>query len=802
MDATVDAANECVVEVMDDDSISLGVDIKRGAEKNGESESEVRPAKRMRAGSGEMSRVAEIVLVLSAMAGMRGGKRPTEAEVGLMAEARAKLVEICQELSPKDLVGRDAIGAVIEDLGLNLKAKDQRLGFTGTRLSIKEKLSLAKMKIEESKKFSAPSVAHTSLMSQTSVGSVADSRGPSHIIRMFPSDKPNNAPLPPGNHLGSSAIANQHAGLSNHGLDRDSSTLAFPKADRAQLKSDGASSAHPVHANASGNHMLVNAQAWSMQPHSTSSTKFTPENKAPSYNSAKVEGTAELGVPRPFSQGARDQNFRPFISQTAAANMPNMHSPVQGLKYVQPSSSFTSHNEIAMIVQKLLQPKLPQHPTWTPPSREYMNKLLTCQMCKLSVNEVETVVLCDACEKGFHLKCLEAVNQKGIPRGEWYCMRCTSMSNGKPFPPKYGRVMRSVTHSKGPSNSTGSQPSSDRKLGTVDQKVQEKITANGSSSTQSHVGSGTSDRNASHGNITDGREHTDNSMTSSGQDIDQAASDRTLLNNQVKSLETVCESSSVGLSSEQYPEHKQVSEPTHHKQVSESTKQTFVVQIETQNNCDIPSTTENQPVLVESQNKPEKSDCASSVDVKKTELLVTHANPSGNSEANDGASENSGSSSNGFHDIQWIGNAFKVLDGNTYYESCSINGVSYKLNDHALFRSVHGKLIPSKLKVMWEDSKTGLKWVTVEQCYFPVDLPEGVGHPCGPESNEVYESNHEYSVVASLIQGPCKVLPSTKFKEDCERSEMETDTSTRSHPVFLCRWFFDKLKGTFKPIVG
>jgi hypothetical protein len=70
-----------------------------------------------------------------------------------MEEAREKLVEICQDLSPKDLVARDSIGTVIEDLGLNFKLKDQRLGFRGSRLSIKEKLSLSKRKVSDIKKF-------------------------------------------------------------------------------------------------------------------------------------------------------------------------------------------------------------------------------------------------------------------------------------------------------------------------------------------------------------------------------------------------------------------------------------------------------------------------------------------------------------------------------------------------------------------------------------------------------------------------------------------------------------------------
>lgn len=38
---------------------------------------------------------------------------------------------------------------------------------------------------------------------------------------------------------------------------------------------------------------------------------------------------------------------------------------------------------------------------------------------------------------------------------------------------------------------------------------------------------------------------------------------------------------------------------------------------------------------------------------------------------------------------------------------------------------------------MWQDNQTTAKWVTVNQCYFPSDLPETVGRPCGLESSEV-----------------------------------------------------------------
>lgn len=96
---------------------------------------------------GELKRIAEIVLVLSTMAAMRAGRKPTGVEVDLMREARTKLAHLCQGIAPKDIVASEAIGAVIEDLGFNAKFKDQRLGFRTPKMSIAERYSHAKWKV-------------------------------------------------------------------------------------------------------------------------------------------------------------------------------------------------------------------------------------------------------------------------------------------------------------------------------------------------------------------------------------------------------------------------------------------------------------------------------------------------------------------------------------------------------------------------------------------------------------------------------------------------------------------------------
>ncbi|RWW09804.1 hypothetical protein GW17_00026689 [Ensete ventricosum] len=54
----------------------------------------------------------------------------------------------------------------------------------------------------------------------------------------------------------------------------------------------------------------------------------------------------------------------------------------------------------------------------------------------------ECLLICDACEKANHLKCLQSYGNKSIPKAEWHCPRCLASSNGKPLPPKYGRVTR------------------------------------------------------------------------------------------------------------------------------------------------------------------------------------------------------------------------------------------------------------------------------------------------------------------------------------------------------------------------
>ncbi|KAL7217887.1 hypothetical protein ACSBR2_011171 [Camellia fascicularis] len=823
------------LEVTRSDDLEAAVGEKRTAE-NGELG--VPAAKKAR----NVKKVAEIVLVLAAMGKMRGGRSPTAAEKEMMVEAREKLVEVCEEFAPKDVFPRDAFGAVIEDLGLN-KLKEQRLGFRPPKVSIAEKLLFTKQKMEKSEEFSVRTATHSSQRVQTNLGTAAESRGALHTTKMFPSDKPSHAPNSSGGFQPASPLVHVKAanstslpyqlpasevrtsvvssGLPTSLLGRDSSSSALPRVDRPHVRldprSNGSSYMSQIQVNSSGDHTPVKTPAWSQQSLTVSSGKTGPDNKVLPHPSVKVDRTADLTASRVAPQAATS---KPLITQTTSGHMPTMHHHVQGIHFVQAPLLSNGHSEISKIVQKLLQPKLPGQPTWTPPSRDYMSKALTCQVCKLTINEVENVLICDACEKGYHLKCLQSHNQKGVPRGEWHCFKCLSLSNGKTLPPKYGRVTRNINAPKVLSIAATVQSSLDKKVATLGEKGnQQKITANGSSGLQSApAGSmGNSlNHSASGSNMLNAIELQGNDILSSREKMDDKRHFETCPNDKIRTPGPACVSSAAGSSVERPIEEKlalelkgqSASKPSeigskmldhlHASSDPQDNDQKGLL-----NSAEIPlMQCHDSNDIVKYSGKSHSSenfDGNPNDEFKQKEQGVVRSEPVKISGTITLASEHARPSSDGSHDVDWIGDILQVVDEKTYYQSCCINGVVYEVQDHALFHSKNDKLMPSKLQAMWEDNKTRSKWVIINRCYFPDDLPEAVGRPCYPESNEVYESNHGSTIMAGLIRGPCEVLPPGKFIEENERRS-RLGTGANDQPLFLCKWFYDESKGVFRDV--
>ncbi|GJY20228.1 bromo adjacent homology domain protein, partial [Tanacetum coccineum] len=432
---------------------------------------------------------------------------------------------------------------------------------------------------------------------------------------------------------------------------------------------------------------------------------------------SKAEGLSD--PVRGSSQGIAS---RPFTTQ------PNVNQ--QRMNFNQASSASDTHSEVSKIVQKILYPHPLDHPTWNPPSRDYMNKPLPCQMCKSAIIEVDTALVCDACERGYHLKCLQC-NPKSIPKGdwqEWHCTKCLALSNGKPLPPKYGRVMRNITP-KLSSNSVAAQPSLDKKMQSSDVNAsQQTMTTSANSVSQSASGG-----IAGH---------------------DSRMAEMPAKENQEHGTDKVIERSN----EEKFTNVSESQPPANLDAVTSLSGQ-LLENHHSDNHTIVRSVTNDLAKQSQDNSLLSNAEDISSNGVIKDEQGISVKT----NETSTVISEPEDLSSSIMHEVEWVGDKVQKNDGKTYYQSCSINGTVYKVKDYALFSTPGNKHLPNKLQVdlsdlflrgrkmgslgrlgnrsswvqaMWEDDKTTKKWVNVTRCFFPDDLPEGVGRPCAPESNE------------------------------------------------------------------
>jgi len=171
----------------------------------------------------------------------------------------------------------------------------------------------------------------------------------------------------------------------------------------------------------------------------------------------------------------------------------------------------------------------------------------------------------------------------------------------------------------------------------------------------------------------------------------------------------------------------------------------------------------------------------------------------------EGINQNRSTEGEDAYRVEWVGDKLQVTGGKTYYQSCSVRGVLYKLHDYALFRPETPNVPPyiARLQILWEDDDTGSKWARVNWCYYPNDIPQVVHRPTPAEKDEVYESNHGDNNLVGSIQGPCQVLSSEKYREEIEKRMALLKGGheiTAFHPVFLCKWLYDAQKGIFRPV--
>nr|XP_043630832.1 uncharacterized protein LOC122602179 [Erigeron canadensis] len=652
-----------------------------------------------------VKKVAEIVLVLATMGKMRGGRKPTPAEVKMMSEAREILAEICKGFSPREIFPTDSFETVIDDLGLN-RVKESKLEVKIENLSIAQRIEFTKLKMEKSEVFSEPHGTPSQANAPVSAGNF---QHPSAGVRASPI--PNSRTLP--YQLPASEIRSGGSGVLS---GRHSTASSNERAGRPQLKSDQRSNAN-------------------------------------SNVDNKVSNTPTRSIQSGLNKGP--------------AHLTNINHHMQHRINSVQSSAIDTHNEIGKLVKKILLAQMTQHHTWTPPSRDYMNKALTCQTCKNMIKEIDTALICDACERGYHTRCLQCNIKEllGDEWREWHCAKCLAISNGKPIPPKYGRVMRNISTPKVPSSTAGVQPPVEKKMQSSNENFNQRLmTANGSSGSQ-NVTSESMTANGSSGSQNVSSESMKNSIRLTDTEINGAPESAT-----GKFPSEKCQSNLA----EQACESKPIKASESHKSAKSKDEEG-----------------------VKLSHNGLKSECNTKGEIKEDEE-VERGNLVKASESCTAVRENELSSSS-MHNVEWVGDRLNEVDGKMYYRSCSINGTTYQLQDYVLFSSDGNSIMPNKLQGMWEDNSTNKKWVTVTRCFFPDDLPKGIGRPCAPESNEVYESNHETTLAAGLIHGPCEVLPPRKFFE-VKQTCSPTAAIDKPKPLYLCKWFYDEKKQLFRDV--
>ncbi|XP_074567802.1 uncharacterized protein LOC141824418 [Curcuma longa] len=424
---------------------------------------------------GDLKRVAEIVMVLSAMGQMRGGKEPTAAEKALVAEARERLVMICESIRPKELFSTEAVRVVADDLGLN-RSKDPGLGFRPPKMSIAEKLLLTKKKMDESKETSVHSAILSPQQFPLSFGVKSDSCGT--LVHDASRSVQNNSPMATsagGFHspisrvpvlacaaspLKQLHVSNVQSGVNTIKHSSGSLDKGWPSAHTGlNVRSSGPSY---VTQDQVENLPKKSSTISSLQSSSVAAVaRFGQPNKWLDHSSIKSEGAAGVNAVQASHQ-MKNQDIKPSVIQAGQGGLHIPHQPPQGVAFIHTPALYTNHNDIATSVQKILQPKVPDHPSWTPPSSEYMNAPLNCQICNNVIADIESLLVCDACEKGNHLKCLQSYGSRAISKAEWHCPNCLALSNGKPLPPKYGKVTRApVPAQKAAPNSVASKKTED-----------------------------------------------------------------------------------------------------------------------------------------------------------------------------------------------------------------------------------------------------------------------------------------------------------------------------------------------------
>ncbi|CAN6207858.1 unnamed protein product [Urochloa humidicola] len=749
--------------------------------------------RKRRRGCGELGRVAEIVMVLASAGEARGGRAPTAAERALAAEARVALTAVVAgkvELRPRELFTTEAVRALVEDLGL-ARARDPAVGFRPRRASIANRVLLANRKME-GKETRAPSTTVPKL----TASSAKD--GFQHGAAKVATGSPRNLSSP----MISPVISKQAllngsvAGVPSRKSPDIPPAVSLPPVGSTDFKME----------------IVVNGSNITKNGETVEQSNKSGHHTANSSNRSSLQSSSQAEK----SVDKKGRAIYPVIGSIVGYQDP------KGELSVQKHTIFSNHKAIAKNVERILHQ--PNHSSWGVPSTEYMNARLDCHICKVPITNMESLLVCDACERGTHIKCLQFYGNRGLSKPEWYCPACVLHSNGKPLPPRYGKVKRAIvvpktcmTSDAQPSqvaaeNPTEKDGSSNKNVAANGSVIHQNINKVSSTvcksgalaldATGSKSPSGAEPRkeDAKH-DETSYVEKEENGLPCGGIHTETATFSNELTGTLTYGSGNLSgwshmrvESSSASLVN--YP----IQQSTALSGVKHVDHSSIVSSVETCESTRAPTDelyqedeVTNDGIRMPHDHEHVANDAI--LDHGNAHQMTLNGHLRSELEAIGDRNGYVGSSTASV--VDWVGDGLKSIDNKTYYNSCNIDGIIYNLHDHILIASEGGKVSPCKLQSLWEEHDSGSRLAMVNPYFFGSDIPGSIRKPCIDEEDEVYDSNSDRIVLVSAIRGPCEVLQVDKFREESKRRCHLDSSGCILHPMFFCRWNYDDSTSSF-----
>eukprot|EP00898_Chlorokybus_atmophyticus_P003867 jgi/Chlat1/4481/Chrsp29S04421 len=144
-------------------------------------------------------------------------------------------------------------------------------------------------------------------------------------------------------------------------------------------------------------------------------------------------------------------------------------------------------------------------------------------------------------------------------------------------------------------------------------------------------------------------------------------------------------------------------------------------------------------------------------------------------------------------DVSWHGDSVRAENGDTFYNSCIVEGQVFHVESCATFLPDEPDKPPyvGRLCEMWETAE-GEKQVRVAWYYHASEVPEESKKSAGEAalseglnlSREVYESNHYDINPLGSIVNPCRVLTVQQYAA-------EVKATPDNNVLFWCRWYYN-----------